>query len=348
MAAGGIATAAGKFPREVGFPNVEERRKIDNIGTAGGLLQQPRPSGPCAAGASAFRAPRPWAGPTNTESTSMEPSKYVAFRPYCDEAIRRIDAYLKMRQEAKNIPETWEMLHLPTTPDTPPEPEEPALPTGYLDGPQPWGFACWLWPAAARDAAAVLWEAGETVEAKGISKELEVLPTYVDWERFEEQDDVTRKAAEQVKEILEAILPDAPGGHQAHAAVPGSTAAGSGVQPVTDPPEEVSRPHGNATPIREPRPEAFRAYWAEKLGCTQQKIADELGVTQGQVSKLLATVKKWAEAGNAIPEITKAKSLHSQPAAMDPAKLDLGARSDHRAANQAEKLAGIKGHAGEE
>jgi hypothetical protein len=56
----------------------------------------------------------------------------------------------------------------------------------------------------------------------------------------------------------------------------------------------------------------------------------------------------WKAAGNIMPEIPKAEPLDSKPPAIDPAKLDLGPRSDHRAPHQAEKLAGIQGHGWDE
>ncbi len=113
--------------------------------------------------------------------------------------------------------------------------------------------------------------------------------------------------------------------------------------------QERTADDGPAAHVPTPSPEAFRAYLAVTAGSRrQQDVADLLGVKQGQVSKLVGKVRKWLAAGNVIPEIPKAEPLHSQPAAIDPAKLDWGARSDHRVPHQAEKLAGIQGHDGEE
>jgi len=71
----------------------------------------------------------------------------------------------------------------------------------------------------------VLWEAGETVQARGIYDELRRLPDeIVNWERFQDDQDETRDAAEQVKVILTAIRPDASGGPMAKAVVPDDSA----------------------------------------------------------------------------------------------------------------------------
>ena len=63
---------------------------------------------------------------------------------------------------------------------------------------------------------------------------------------------------------------------------------------------------------------------------------------QGTISKWLAKVEEWKAAGNAMPEIPQAEPLAGKPMAMDPAKLDLGPRSDHRPEHTREKLAGIR------
>ncbi len=97
-----------------------------------------------------------------------------------------------------------------------------------------------------------------------------------------------------------------------------------------------------------PKPKHFQAYWLDQAGRSQQEIAKMLNTTQGTISKWLKTVEKWKTAGNAMPEIPKAEPLDSKPVAIDPAKLDWGPRSDHRAPHQAEKLAGIQRHDGKE
>ena len=97
----------------------------------------------------------------------------------------------------------------------------------------------------------------------------------------------------------------------------------------------------------EPKPEAFQAYWLEQAGKTQQQIAEillESATRQGTISRWIAGVKRWRDAGNKMPEITKVEPLHGKPAAIDPAKLDLGPRADHRPEHTRAKLAKISGH----
>ncbi len=96
--------------------------------------------------------------------------------------------------------------------------------------------------------------------------------------------------------------------------------------------------------IKEPRRKQFQAYWAEQAGRTQTEIANWLNTTQGNISKWIATVKQWRDAGNKMPEIPRTESLNTKPMAMDPEKIDLGPRADHRTPAQIEKLAQITGH----
>jgi hypothetical protein len=122
---------------------------------------------------------------------------------------------------------------------------------------------------------------------------------------------------------------------------------------AANPPEATTKPRGVTAagpvdPVAEPKPEHFQAYWFQQWGYTQKRIAELLKTNQGTISKWLGKVERWKAAGNIIPEIPKAEPLDSKPAEMDPTKLDLGPRSDHRAPHQAEKLAGIQGHDGEE
>ena len=149
----------------------------------------------------------------------MEPSKYVAFCPYRDEAIQRIDDYLNERQELENDKEmTAEFDRLAALPPgTPPKvkletlAEEPQLsPRGK---PLHWFVLCCGWPEAAREAAFLLRDAGEAVQAKGIFAELNKLPDEVrDWDqnRLGDYHNATREAAIQVKAILAAIRPLVP------------------------------------------------------------------------------------------------------------------------------------------
>ncbi|MBN2579533.1 MAG: hypothetical protein JXB10_11135 [Pirellulales bacterium] len=141
----------------------------------------------------------------------MEPSKFVAFCPYRDEALQRINDYLNKRQSLENSPEIHARFRELAVSET--LPGEPAKPTGYLcSKPIPWSVACCGWPDSARLAADVLRTAGEIVQASGIYNELGRLPTEIwgrDWERISEFHEVTCKAAEQVKVILTAIRPEA-------------------------------------------------------------------------------------------------------------------------------------------
>ncbi len=102
------------------------------------------------------------------------------------------------------------------------------------------------------------------------------------------------------------------------------------------------QPPGN--PVRELRPEEFQAFWFEQVGHSQQQIADWLKTTQGTISKWIGHVKRWRDAGNKMPELPRTEPLDSKPIAMDPAKLDLGPRPDHRSEGQRAKLAEIRGH----
>jgi hypothetical protein len=251
----------------------------------------------------------------------MEASKLVAIRPCLDEAVRRIETYLKSPQKFKESVEAtaalWAASRVPLD-----EIPEPPMPTGYLNPGKldPWGCACNWWPTAARVAAGKLHEAGETFLAKAIHEQLETLPDYVDHDRSQSQHEVAQKAALHVKDILEAIRP---GGHPTPPAITASTAADA------------------------PKPEAFQAHWLSQNGYSQQRIAEMLlgsESKQGTISKWLAKVERWRMAGNKMPDLQRNESLDRKPATIDPAKLDWGARSDHRTPRQAEKLAGITGH----
>lgn len=96
--------------------------------------------------------------------------------------------------------------------------------------------------------------------------------------------------------------------------------------------------------VPEPKPDDFRACWAYQTGKTQEAIAEMPGTSQGQVSKMLTRVERWLKAGSKMPEISGPEPLHSQPQPMDPTKLDLGPRADHRSPAQVAKLAEISGH----
>jgi hypothetical protein len=130
------------------------------------------------------------------------------------------------------------------------------------------------------------------------------------------------------------------------------------VQAVTQPPgerlEEVDAAQENASEspkvvaesgslklkLKEPPPDAFKAYRAHKAtGMIQTELAQLLArelkrpVTQGQVSRWLSGVREWLEGGNVLPPLEEIKSI----SAIDPNKIDMGARQDGRTKRQREK-----------
>jgi hypothetical protein len=122
----------------------------------------------------------------------------------------------------------------------------------------------------------------------------------------------------------------------------------AGTQPAAgaqvENPLQVEPPRPPAPPIRQPRPKQVQAFWLAQAGKAQQQIAELLSTSQGTVSKWIKHVKRWRDAGNKMPEIPRTEPLDSKPTAMDPAKLDLGPRPDHRPEGQQAKLAEISGH----
>jgi hypothetical protein len=99
-----------------------------------------------------------------------------------------------------------------------------------------------------------------------------------------------------------------------------------------------------ADKIPQPKPDYFRAYWAHQAGMTQAAIAERLDTNQGQVSRMIARVNRWLAEGNKMPEIHAPEPLHEKPLSVDPDKLDLGPRSEHRTPRQREKLAASLAH----
>jgi predicted DNA-binding transcriptional regulator AlpA len=148
----------------------------------------------------------------------MEPSKFVAFCPYRDETIQRIETFSNRQHKLENDVELGDLFDKLATPGIPPE--EPMPSTGYLrcGKPPSWDDVCRGWPESARQAAVLLREAGDIVEAKGIERELRRLPTEItDWDRLQDGLDVSLEVGEQIKAILTAIRPAVPGGPQAAA-----------------------------------------------------------------------------------------------------------------------------------
>ncbi len=100
-------------------------------------------------------------------------------------------------------------------------------------------------------------------------------------------------------------------------------------------------PTSKNEPIKRPSDRALQAWRLRDLKRikTQQGLADkmtEFGVlaTQGEVSRWLAEVEKYREAGNSPPSI---KPLSAEPSSMDPKKIDLGRRQDGRTPRQRER-----------
>jgi len=89
-----------------------------------------------------------------------------------------------------------------------------------------------------------------------------------------------------------------------------------------------------------PPPEiAFQAYRLRiATGHPQKKLAALLSeelkrkVSQGQVSRWLKQTKVWIAAGNVLPDLPSPE--RNRPKSIDPERIDLGARQDHRAERQ--------------
>jgi hypothetical protein len=143
----------------------------------------------------------------------MEQSQFIAFCPFRDETLQRIDEFLTKLENLEKDSEATAAWNQFATSETPPE--DPAMPTGYMQYGKliPWnGISCG-WLESARHAADFLCDAQEIVEAKGIYSELDKIPTKErDWERLHDHFEVMREAALQVKAILTAICPVVPDG----------------------------------------------------------------------------------------------------------------------------------------
>jgi hypothetical protein len=96
------------------------------------------------------------------------------------------------------------------------------------------------------------------------------------------------------------------------------------------------------TPYKLPSADAIRVYWLATLsGSSQAEVAEMykantgIPMTQGQVSRAIAEVKRWTDAGNTLPNI---ELPPARPQAVDPKKLDLGANQDGRTKRQRGKF----------
>jgi hypothetical protein len=99
---------------------------------------------------------------------------------------------------------------------------------------------------------------------------------------------------------------------------------------------------GAQKPVKQPSNDAFTAYrvWVA-TGRIQEELAEMLTkelrrpVHQGTVSRWIDQVKRWLEAGNVLPDLSP--PLNKKPSAMDPERIDLGGRLDHRSERQRER-----------
>ena len=94
--------------------------------------------------------------------------------------------------------------------------------------------------------------------------------------------------------------------------------------------------------LKQPSNDAFTAYRAGlATGKNQTELAQLLTnewrrtVYQGNVSRWLDQVKSWLEAGNVLPDLSP--PAYKKPLAMDPDRIDLGERQDHRSERQRER-----------
>jgi hypothetical protein len=99
---------------------------------------------------------------------------------------------------------------------------------------------------------------------------------------------------------------------------------------------------GAQRPMKQPSNDAFTAYrvWVA-TGIIQEELAEMLTkelkrpVHQGTVSRWIDQVKSWLEAGNVLPDLSP--PLNKKPTAIDPERIDLGERQDHRSERQRER-----------
>jgi hypothetical protein len=94
--------------------------------------------------------------------------------------------------------------------------------------------------------------------------------------------------------------------------------------------------------MKQPSNDAFTAYRARlATGKNQTELALLLTnewrrpVHQGTVSRWNDQVKSWLEAGNVLPDLSP--PLTKKPTAIDPERIDLGERQDHRSQRQRER-----------
>lgn len=96
------------------------------------------------------------------------------------------------------------------------------------------------------------------------------------------------------------------------------------------------------TIVKQPSKNALTAYrvWLV-TGKTQNELAEMLTkelrrfVCQGTVSRWIDQAQRWLEAGNVLPDLSP--SPNKKPLPMDPERIDLGQRQDHRSERQRER-----------
>jgi hypothetical protein len=93
--------------------------------------------------------------------------------------------------------------------------------------------------------------------------------------------------------------------------------------------------------LKRPPDKAFQAWQIRELvGISKQGDIAEMmttqgvSATQGQVSKWLAAVEEWRQAGGLMPDVG---TLENEPQSVDPDILDMGARRDGRTPRQRDR-----------
>jgi hypothetical protein len=101
-------------------------------------------------------------------------------------------------------------------------------------------------------------------------------------------------------------------------------------------------PAGKGRKLKAPSKEAIAAYRLKVLqGKKQARIASEMSkefgrkFNQGTISRYIKSAEKWISAGNVLPNLPK---MTHKPQSIDPARLDLGRRTDGRTPRQRSKL----------
>lgn len=146
---------------------------------------------------------------------------------------------------------------------------------------------------------------------------------------------------------LRNVLPDSlPSATAEYMSWPSFIGSSNAILPVLPEPENKATDDKSqaVAQVAEPRPEAFQAYWLLQNGLNQGAIAEMLKTSQGNISKWIKKVNAWKAAGNAMPEIPRKPPMTSKPLSMDPEKLDLGPRGDHRPEHIKQKRAEMFGH----